>query len=170
MYVPGFFKIDISHDDIDRFFIVLMIYKHVPCFFFKVSPPFFSSDRWYRLAKSFAFWKFGTQNQRHIGGVGYTQFIQQRHIIVWWCCSWNYLNPIIYLTPQRWNTFSSLQKRPSPLYPLFSDFHGFLNRFLRIFFSSSWEHQSSLKYYVYIKYSDFFLIKKISSASWWWLV
>ena len=119
MYVPGFFKIDISHDDIDRFFIVLMIYKHVPCFFFKVSPPFFSNDRWYRLAKSFAFWKFGTQNQRHIGGAGYTQFIQQRHIIVWWCCSWNYLNPIIYLTPQRWNTFSSLQKTFASIPPFF---------------------------------------------------
>ena len=53
--------------------------------------------------------------------------------IVQQCCSWNYLNPIIYLTPQRWNTFSSLQKTFAS-YPLFSDFHGFLNRFLGYFF------------------------------------
>ena len=96
--------------------------------FFKGKPTiFFSNDRWYRLAKSFAFWKFETQNQRHIGGDWRRIYIVQQ------CCSWNYLNPIIYLTPQRWNTFSSLQKTFAS-YPLFSDFHGFLNRFLGYFF------------------------------------
>ena len=151
MYVPGnFFKIDISHDDIDRFFIVLMIYKHVPCFFFKVSPPFFSNDRWYRLAKSFAFWKFGTQNQRHIGGgAGYI-----------------HSSTMLFMKlPQSYNLSDSTTmkhvflsaKETFASYPLFSDFHGFLNRFLGIFFFFFLGTYIS---HLWSMYSDFFLVKK----------
>ena len=115
-----------------------------------------ANDRWYRLAKSFAFWKFGTQNQRHIGGgAGYI-----------------HSSTMLFMKlPQSYNLSDSttmkhvfLSSKDLRLLPPFFWFSWVFKSISRIFFSSSWEHQSSLKYYVYIKVQWFFFLLKKSQV------